>query len=135
MRIAYFGESLGTGVAVELATAHPPAGLILRSPYTSLAAVGRYHYPFLPVGLLLRDRFDSIGRIDATACPLLVIAGDCDGIIPYGESEQLFRAAREPRQMVTIRGANHNDYDLLAGDQVIAAVVAFLRGIAPPRRP
>src|SRR5689334_11825079 len=56
-RTIYFGESLGAAVVTELAAAHPPAGLVLRSPFTDLAAVGRHHYPLLPVRLILRDRF------------------------------------------------------------------------------
>ena len=62
-RIAYFGESLGTGVAVALAVSEPPLALILRSPFTSLSDVGQTHYPFLPIGLMLRDRYPSIDRI------------------------------------------------------------------------
>ena len=63
------GESLGTGVAVALAAEHPPDALILRSPYPSLAEVGHYHYPFLPVRLLLRDRYESIERIGRLRLP------------------------------------------------------------------
>ena len=59
-RVVYFGESLGSAVAAELAEAHPPAALILRSPLTSLTDVGRFHYRYLPVGWLLRDRFDTL---------------------------------------------------------------------------
>ena len=63
-RLVYFGESLGAAVAVALAAEQPPAALVLRSPFTSLADVGRLHYPFLPVvGFLLRDPFDSMERI------------------------------------------------------------------------
>ena len=61
-RIVYFGESLGSGVAVRLALTHPPAALVLRSPFTSLADAARYHFPYLPVGLLLRDRYASATR-------------------------------------------------------------------------
>jgi fermentation-respiration switch protein FrsA (DUF1100 family) len=62
-RLVYFGESLGTAVAVDLAVEHPPAALVPRSPFTSMADLGRYHYPFLPVRLLLRDRFSAIDQI------------------------------------------------------------------------
>ena len=62
-RLVYFGESLGTAVAVGLAVEHPPAALVLRSPFTSMGDLGRHHYPFLPVGLLLRDRFPAIDQI------------------------------------------------------------------------
>ena len=126
-RIVYFGESLGTGVAVRLASEQRPFGLILRSPFPSLVDVGRYHYPLLPVAWLLRDRFDCIARIRQVGCPLLVIAGDRDSIIPLAMSERLFAASPEPKRLVTIPGADHNDDELLAGSRMIAAIVDFLR--------
>ena len=125
-RIVYFGESLGTGVAVRLATIDRPHRLILRSPFPSLVEVGRHHYPLLPVGWLLRDRYDSAGRIGAIGCPLLVIAGDRDGIIPIAMSQRLFAAAAEPKRLVTIAGADHNDDELLSGRRMIEAIVEFL---------
>jgi fermentation-respiration switch protein FrsA (DUF1100 family) len=126
-RLVYFGESLGTGVATTLAAEHRPAALILRSPFTSLAIVGRFHYPVLPVRWLLQDRFDSIDRIARIGCPLLVIAGDRDRVIPYEHSRQLFAAAASPKAFVTIPGADHNDWDLLAGDRMLQAIDEFLQ--------
>src|SRR5215510_7682411 len=82
-RLVYFGESLGAAVAVQLAVERPPMALVLRSPFTSLADVGRVHYPFLPVGLLLRDRYASIERVGGLRCPVLVLAGAGDGIVPW----------------------------------------------------
>jgi fermentation-respiration switch protein FrsA (DUF1100 family) len=127
-RLVYFGESLGTSVAVRLATEEPPAALILRSPFTSLADVGAHHYPILPVRWLLRDRYASIDRIAQIRCPLLVIAGDQDAIVPIAFSQRLFDAAPEPKQMIRIDGANHNDLELLAGPRLIEAVDRFLAG-------
>ena len=125
-RIVYFGESIGTGVAVRLASERPPHALILRSPFTSLADVGRQHYPFLPVRWLLRDRFASIDHIAASHAPLLVIGGTADQIVPFEMTEDLYEAAPEPKWLVTIEGADHNDDVLLAGPPVMAAVVTFL---------
>ncbi len=127
-RIAYFGESLGAGVAVALAAAHPPGALVLRSPFTSLADVGRIHYPYLPVrALLLRDRYPSLDRIGEIDSPLLVIAGEEDRIVPIGLSRRLFQAARRPERFVAIPGADHNDHELLAGRLLIGEVASFLR--------
>ena len=143
-RLVYFGESLGTGVAVRLATEHPPAALILRardeglplpaasslilrSPFTSMIDVGRYHYPFLPVRWMLRDRFDSLDRIGRVGCPLLVIAGDRDSIIPPALSQRLYDAAPPPKRVVMIPDADHNDEDLFAGPRMIAAIVECLQ--------
>ena len=89
-RLVYFGESLGTAVAVRLAVEHPPAALILRSPFTSMVDVGRLHYPILPVRWLLRDRFSSIDAIGGVRSPVLVVAGDRDRIVPLEQSRQLF---------------------------------------------
>jgi len=127
-RIVYFGESLGTGVAVRLASEQPPFALILRSPYTSLVDVGRRAYPFLPVRFLLADRFASLDRIGGITCPVLVIAGTRDSIVPADLSERLFEAVRSPKKrLLMIDGADHNDYELLAGPELIDAVVSFLR--------
>lgn len=125
-KIVYFGESLGSGVAVQLAASQPPAALILRSPYTSLVDLGRLHYPFLPVSLLLRDRYASIDIIRGLRVPVLIIAGDRDSIIPASNSERLFAAANEPKRLEIVAGADHNDMPLLAGPQMIDAIVRFL---------
>ena len=129
-RIVYFGESLGTGVAVRLAAEDPPLALILRSPFTSLSDVGRYHYPWLPVRLMLRDRFASLERIPFVKSPPLVIAGSEDRIVPTPLSERLFAAsAGSPKQLLIVDDADHNDYELLAGSKVIDTVVTFLEQV------
>jgi fermentation-respiration switch protein FrsA (DUF1100 family) len=128
-RVAYLGESLGAAVAVRLATEHPPVALILRSPFTSLEDVARYHYPYLPVRWLLRDRYPSIDLIPRVACPVLVIAGDADHTVPASQSARLFAAAAQPKRLVTIEGADHNDYELLAGGRSIGEVVGFVTSV------
>jgi len=125
-RLVYFGESLGTAVAVRLAVDPPPAALILRSPFTSLVDVGRLHYPILPVRWLLRDRFNSADAIARVRSPVLIVAGDRDRIVPLEQSRQLFAMTPEPRQLMIVRGADHNDGELLDGRQMIEAVRGFL---------
>jgi fermentation-respiration switch protein FrsA (DUF1100 family) len=125
-RIVVFGESLGSGVAVELAVAERPAALVLRSPFTSMVDAARFHYPWLPVGLLLRDRYPSLERIDRLACPLLVIAGAADGIVPPGQSEQLYEAAPQPKRLLIVPGADHNDLEFSKGALWIEDLVGFL---------
>ena len=128
-RVIYFGESLGAAVALRLATERPPAALVLRSPFASLAEVGRRHYPVLPVSLLLRDRYDSAalaGRLDA---PLLVVAGGRDQIVPASHSRRLFDAAPQPKRLVVLDGAGHNDDELLAGPRLLAELRTFLDGV------
>lgn len=136
-RIVYFGESLGAAVAVALAAEQPPAALVLRSPFSSLVDVGRVHYPWLPVGLLLRDRYPAIEQIRGIQCPLLVIAGESDWIVPAKLSRRLFEAAGCPaKRFVSIPGAGHNDPRLAAGGAMIEETVEFLSETAgvPSRR-
>jgi fermentation-respiration switch protein FrsA (DUF1100 family) len=125
--IAYFGESLGAAVALRLAIERPPEGLVLRSPFTSLSDVGRLHYPWLPVGRLLMDRYPSIDRVGQLRVPVLIIAGERDTIVPAVLSRELFDAAPEPKRLLLVPGADHTDAVLLVGDEVVAEIVRFLR--------
>jgi hypothetical protein len=129
-RIVYFGESLGTAVAVRLAVDQPPAGLILRSPFTSITDVARHHYPFLPVRLLLRDRFETIDRIRNVRVPLLVFAGGRDSIVPVESSRRLYEAAADPKTLVVLPQADHNNMELLAGAEMIGAIVRFIESLS-----
>jgi fermentation-respiration switch protein FrsA (DUF1100 family) len=121
-RIVYFGESLGAAVAVGLATEHPPAALVLRSPFTDLAATGREHYPWLPVGLLLRDKYPVADRLARVRVPTTVIYGTADTIVPPAQSRSVAERSAGPTREVALPGANHNDPSLTHGPQVIAAV-------------
>lgn len=124
--LVFFGESLGAAVAIEVATEVAPVALILRSPFTSLADVASTHYPWLPVRLLLRDRYPSDERIGAIEAPVLVIAGSDDEIVPAAQSRRIHELAAEPKRLVVIDGARHNDHALLAGRELIDAVLEFV---------
>ncbi|HEV3496117.1 MAG TPA: alpha/beta hydrolase [Actinomycetes bacterium] len=128
-RVVYFGESLGAAVALRLATERPPAALVLRSPFASLAEVGQRHYPVLPVSLLLRDRYDSAALASRLTAPLLVLAGERDRIVPASHSRRLFAAAPQPKRLVVLEGADHNDLDLLAGPRLVEELRSFLAGV------
>jgi fermentation-respiration switch protein FrsA (DUF1100 family) len=127
-RLVYFGESLGSAVAVRLASDRPPAALILRSPFTSILDLARYHYPLVPVGLLLRDRFMTIERLQTVRAPILVVAGGRDGIVPVEFSRRLFEAAAGPKTLLVLPDANHNDMALVAGAEMMSAIARFLEG-------
>ncbi|HCT79536.1 MAG TPA: alpha/beta hydrolase, partial [Micromonosporaceae bacterium] len=127
--VIYFGESLGAGVVTELATEHPPAGLVLRSPFVDLAAVGAVHYPFLPVRMLLRDRFPVASHVTRIEVPTVIIYGSLDTIVPPAQSREVARRAAGPVTVVEVTGADHNDRSLLDGQQVIDAVVK-LEGVS-----
>jgi fermentation-respiration switch protein FrsA (DUF1100 family) len=126
-RLVYFGESLGTAVATELAAEHAPSALILRSPFTSMADVGQHHYWWLPVRWLIRDRYATIDLIGRVRSPLLVIVGERDSVVPAAFSHRLYEAAGAPKTILSMPDADHNDYDLLAGETMIEAIVKFLR--------
>ena len=111
-RIVVFGRSLGGGVAVQLAAARPVRGVLLVSPFDSLTSVGRRHYPFVPVSLLLRHRFDSLARAPAIEAPLLVLAGERDRIVPSTHSRRLFDAWSGPKRWVSLPRADHNGIHL-----------------------
>ena len=122
-RLLYYGESLGAAVVAELATEHPPAGLVLRSPFTDLASVGRIHYPFVPVRALLRDRFPVAEYVARVVVPITVVYGTADSIVPPEESRRSVAAARGPTRLVAVEGADHNDPALLNGGVLVQAVV------------
>ena len=109
-QILAFGRSLGSGVAVRLATERPLDGLILVAPYDSLVEVGKRHYPFLPVGLLLRHRFDSLSLAPRMKAPLLCIAATHDEIIPIEHAKRLYAAWGGPKRWAEL-AAGHNSMD------------------------
>jgi fermentation-respiration switch protein FrsA (DUF1100 family) len=119
-RLIYLGESLGAAVAIGLAVEAEPAALVLRSPFSSLADVARAHYPFLPVRLLLAERYPSIERMPGLDCPVLIVAGDRDRVVPVEQSRSIARAAAPGRaRLVVLAGADHNDPELVAGEQLM----------------
>ncbi|MCC5014336.1 MULTISPECIES: alpha/beta hydrolase [unclassified Legionella] len=106
-QLIFYGESLGTGVATELATEFPICALILQSPYTSMSAVARFHYPWLLISPW--DKYDSLARIQTIHAPLLILHGKQDRIIPYEQGLILFEQANQPKHLVSIADRGHND--------------------------
>jgi pimeloyl-ACP methyl ester carboxylesterase len=123
-RIVAFGRSLGTGVAVKLAAARPVAGVILASPFDSLVALGRTHYPLLPVSWLLRHRFDAAREAPRLHMPMLAIVAGDDAIIPAARSRALFEAWAGPKAWQVVASADHNS--LAVPEAFWAGVAAFL---------
>ena len=122
-RLLYYGESLGTAVVAELATEHPPAGLVLRSPFTDLATVGQIHYPFLPVRVLLKDRFPVAKYVARVTVPITVVYGTQDSTVPPEESRRSVASVSGPIRLVAVEGADHNDPALLNGDALMQAIM------------
>lgn len=110
-KIAVWGFSLGSGVAVALAAEHPVGKLILEAPYSSMADIAAGAFPILPVRLLLKDTFRSDLRIGRVKAPLLAMHGGRDGTIPIALGEKLFALANEPKQFIRFPDGGHNDLD------------------------
>ena len=127
--IVIIGESLGGGVATWLALKYPPRALVLASTFTSVPDLGAQIYPWLPVRLLARVKYDNLERIGKIAAPVLIAHSREDEIIPFAHSEALLAAAREPRELLVLAGG-HNVGFLYARDDWVAAVGAFLERAA-----
>ncbi|HEX4944393.1 MAG TPA: alpha/beta fold hydrolase [Usitatibacteraceae bacterium] len=123
-RICVHGRSLGSGVAVQLAAARPLRCIVLTSPFGNLAQVGKSHYPWLPVGWLLRHRFESAQHARHLKIPALVIYGGADTIIGPEHSERLADAWGVPAERLRIEGLGHNDLDL--DPRYARTIAAFL---------
>lgn len=107
--LIFYGSSLGTGVAVEMAVETPPAMVILHSPYARLYDVVKRLFPFYPINFLLRNRFDSVDKIGKIHAPVLILHGDDDSIIPIANARKLFEAANHPKYFIEAKGWGHND--------------------------
>jgi hypothetical protein len=106
-KIALFGESLGTGVAVHLAGERPAAGVVLDSPYAAAVRIAQQRYPGLPHRLLLKDQYRSEEWIKRVKAPLFIVHCDHDEEIPLSEGERLFAAANQPKAMLILKGCAH----------------------------
>jgi hypothetical protein len=130
-RLIYFGESLGGAVAVDAAGRARPAGLVLESAFTSIPAMARVHYPWLPAGLLLRLRYDSLVKVDRIGCPLLILHSPEDDIVPYSMGRALFEAAASPKAFADLEGG-HNDGGVCISPGARASLERFLDQVLGP---
>ena len=122
-----YGHSLGGAVAIDLALRHPEAaGLITESTFTSMQAMGELKYDFLPAGLLLNQRFESLQKITQLKVPLLLIHGTWDQKVPVGMAQQLFEAAPQPKTLVMIEGGEHSNNAAVGWVEYRDAVSAFI---------
>jgi fermentation-respiration switch protein FrsA (DUF1100 family) len=110
-QIMLFGESLGTGVAIQMATEYDVAGLILQAPYKSVAGRAAEIYFYVPVKWLIRDKFHSIDKIAKVKAPLLLFHGEIDPTIPIRHGRAIFEAATSPKRGFFLPGVAHNDFD------------------------
>ncbi|HRJ65597.1 MAG TPA: alpha/beta hydrolase [Alphaproteobacteria bacterium] len=118
-QLVIYGESIGSGVATQMAYEIQPRYLILEAPFSSAAAVAKKRYFFLPVDWLMKDRFDNIDKIGGIKTNLLIVHGDEDSVIPIELAQMLYEQANHPKEFITINGGHHNDlYDHHAGHVV-----------------
>ena len=122
-RIAIWGESLGTGVAVTLAAKRPAGHIVLEAPFTAAVDLAARQYPFLPVHWLMKDQFRSDLHIGAVTAPLLILHGGRDPIVPIAYGERLFALANEPKRFVRFPEGEHENLDQFGA---LAVVKAFL---------
>ncbi len=128
-RIVVYGESLGSGVAVQMAVEQPAAAVILEAPFTSVVDVAAGIYPLIPVRLLMRDRYDNLAKIERLQAPMLLIHGQRDDVVPFRMGERLYEAAPDPKQALFLPYADHGDlYDWGAGQGVVDFLAAIENG-------
>jgi len=113
--IILFGESLGSGVATQLAAQFKPYAVILESPFSSIANVAQKQYPFVPVRLIMHDKFDSFKFAPKISSPVLIFHGTADSVVPYFEGQKLFTTITTQKKFITIEGGGHLNF----GDQFL----------------
>jgi hypothetical protein len=123
-RIVAWGESLGSGVAVALASQKPVGHLVLEAPFSSAVDVAALAYPWLPVRWLMKDQFRSDLRIGKVTAPVLILHGDHDSVVPIELGERLYKLVRSPKEFMRIRGGEHED---LGNYGAVEAAKAFFR--------
>ena len=132
-RIAVFGDSFGTGVAVALATERPVAGLLLNAPFASVIRLFELRAPpILPYRWLLRDKYDSEALIGRVTAPVMIVHGTDDGQIPITEARRLYAAAHQPKTMIEVEGAGH--VTALGGGVEATAMAKLVAWTTAPNR-
>jgi fermentation-respiration switch protein FrsA (DUF1100 family) len=119
--IVIYGESLGTGVAVQVVAEKAVGGVILDAPYTSIVDLATLHYPYLPARWLMTDRYETLRFAARVKAPVLIVHGEADDIIPVAMSRQVAAALTGPVQVATFAGAGHSDHYLFGSYETIYA--------------
>lgn len=129
--IVIYGQSIGSGVAVQLAASVAASGLILEAPMSSAVDVARTHYPYFLVGFFLQDTYKSVDYVEGIDMPLLVIHGNNDRVIPITLGRKLFDQAGEPKTFVELEGAGHNDLQMFSA---LESALTFMESLKNTRR-
>lgn len=124
--IVLYGESLGSGVAVEMATRYDVGAVILQAPFSSVSDIASWKFPIMPIRFLLHDTYDSISKVEKVSEPLLLIHGTKDKVIPIRYGKKLFARAQQDRTFYEVMEAGHNDLHLYGIDK---KVLSFLERV------
>ena len=124
--IILYGESLGTGVATELGTRNAFGGIILESPFTSIANAAKIYYPYLPVNIILKDRYNSIGKIKNITTPILIMHGKKDNIVPQKMGLELYEKANQPKFSYF---PENDDHMMEYNDNLLNSIKLFINKI------
>ena len=130
-KMVLFGRSLGAAIASEMATRFGSQGLILESPFISIAEMARVVFPLLPIGPFLQTQYDVRDKIKRIKVPLLVLHGDRDEIVPFEQGKTVFDAAPEPKKFFPIAGAAHNDTYAIGGETYFRELKQFIDSTGP----
>ena len=124
--IILYGESLGTGIAIEIAQNKNFAGLILETPFTSMIDAAKNVYPYIPVGLLLKDRYENDKKIKNINIPILVMHGEADQIVPFEMGKKIYEIANKPKYSYFTKYDNHMmEYD----EKLVFALTSFIKSL------
>ena len=124
--IVLYGESLGTGIATELAQNNNFAGLILETPFTSMIEAAKNFYPYVPVGLLLKDKYDNQNKIKNIKIPILVMHGEVDQIVPFWMGKKIYEIANQPKYSYFTKFDDHMmEYD----EKLVFALKTFIKSL------
>tara|TARA_E500000178_G_scaffold201647_1_gene199404 strand:- start:168 stop:680 length:513 start_codon:yes stop_codon:yes gene_type:complete len=124
--IILYGESLGTGVVTHLAQNKNYAGIILETPFTSMVEAAKTFYPYIPVNLLLKDKFENNKKIKNIISPIMVMHGEIDQIVPFSMGKKIFEMANEPKYSYFTKYDNHMmEFD----EKLILALKSFLKSL------
>ena len=125
-KIVLYGESLGTAVAVDLASKNNFAGIILESPFTSMTKLAKKYYPYLPVKFLLKDKYNSVNKLKNINVPILILHGKKDTIVPFEMGEEMFNKSNKPKY----RYFNENDDHMMEyNSDLINSIKSFLKSL------
>jgi uncharacterized protein len=124
--IILFGRSLGASVVADIAARQPAAGVMLETPFPSIAAMAQAHYAGLPMHMLVQSRFEMLPRLAQIEMPVLVIYADGDTTVPVRLSQEVYDAVRAPKALYRIEGAGHNDTYVVGGEAYFERLLRFV---------